>query len=110
MAKNLTLTDTVTIASSGTTSTALTLQGGRVPIAIVTPSALTGTAFTFQASTDGTNFFNLYNEATQYSVAVNVSRYIALNPDVFQAIRYIRIVSGSAEAALRTISIISGEL
>ena len=110
MAKNLTLTDTVTIASSGTTSTALTLQGGRVPIAIVTPSALTGTAFTFQASTDGTNFFNLYNEATQYSVAVNISRYIALNPDVFQAIRYIRIVSGSSEAALRTISVISGEL
>jgi hypothetical protein len=110
LAKNLTLTDTVTIASSGTTSTALTLQGGRVPIAIVTPSALTGTAFTFQASTDGTNFFNLYNEATQYSVAVNISRYIALNPDVFQAIRYIRIVSGSSEAALRTISVISGEL
>ena len=110
MAKNLTLTDTVTIASSGTTSTALTLQGGRVPLAIVTPSALTGTAFTFQASTDGTNFFNLYNEATQYSVAVNTSRYIALNPDVFQAIRYIRIVSGSSEAALRTISVISGEL
>ena len=110
MAKNLTLTDTVTIASSGTTSTALTLQGGRVPIAIVTPSALTGTAFTFQASTDGTNFFNLYNEATQYSVNVGASRYIALNLDVFQAIRYIRIVSGSSEAALRTISVISGEL
>jgi hypothetical protein len=110
LAKNLTLTDTVTIASSGTTSTALTLQGGRVPIAIVTPSALTGTAFTFQASTDGTNFFNLYNEATQYSVNVGASRYIALNPDVFQAIRHIRIVSGSAEAALRTISVISGEL
>jgi hypothetical protein len=110
LAKNLTLTDTVTIASSGTTSTALTLQGGRVPLAIVTPSALTGAAFTFQASTDGTNFFNLYNEATQYSVNVGASRYIALNPDVFHAIRYIRIVSGSSEAALRTISIISGEL
>jgi hypothetical protein len=110
LAKNLTLTDTVTIASSGTTSTALTLQGGRVPLAIVTPSALTGTAFTFQASTDGTNFFNIYNEGTQYSLNVGISRYIKLNINAFQAVRYIRIVSGSSEAALRTISIISGEL
>lgn len=111
MAKNLTLTDTVTIASSGTTSTALTMQGGRVPLAIVTPSALTGSAFTFQASADqGTNFYNLYNEGTQYSVNVGASRYIALNPNVFEGVKVLRIVSGSSEAATRTIGIISGEL
>ena len=111
MAKNVTLTDTVTIASSGTTSTSLTMQGGRVPIAIVTPSALTGTTFKFQASADqGTNFYALYNEGTEYSVTVSTSRYIALNPNVFEGVKVVRIVSGSSEAAARTIGVISGEL
>ena len=108
MAKNLKLTDTVTIASSGTTSTGLTLQG-TIPLAIQTPAALTGTSFTFQASVDGASWFDLYNAGTQYSVTVAASRYIALNPDVFEGIRYIRIVSGSSEGASRTIYIISGE-
>ena len=87
------------------------MQGGRVPLAIVTPSALTGSTFTFQASADqGTNFYNLYNEGTQYSVNVGASRYVALNPNVFEGVKLVRIVSGSSEAATRTIGIISGEL
>jgi hypothetical protein len=87
------------------------MQGGRVPIAIVTPSALTGTTFKFQASADqGTNFYALYNEGTEYSVAVNTSRYIALNPNVFEGVKVVRVVSGSSEAAARTIGVISGEL
>lgn len=110
MARNLALTDTVTIASAGSTSTSITMQGGRVPLAILTPASLTGTAFTFECSVDGTNFYDLYNGATEYSVTVAASRYIALNPDVFQAVRYVRIVSGSSEAASRTIYVISGEL
>jgi hypothetical protein len=110
LAKNLALTDTVTIASSGTTSQAISMTRNRVPIAVLTPAALTGTTFTFQASVDGTNFYDLYNGSSAYSVTVAPSRYIALNPDVFQGVFYIRIVSGSAEGALRTIYVISGEL
>lgn len=110
MAKNLALTDTVTIASSGTTSTAISMTRNRVPLAVLTPAALTGTTFTFQASVDGTNFYDLYNGSSAYSVTVASSRYIALNPDVFQGVFYIRIVSGSAEGASRTIYIVSGEL
>lgn len=108
MARNLKLTDTVTIASSGTTSTGLTLQG-TVPLAVQTPAALTGTTFTFQASVDGSTWYDLYNGSTSYSVTVAASRYISLNPDVFEGVKYIRIVSGSAEGASRTIYIISGE-
>jgi hypothetical protein len=87
------------------------MRGASVPLAIVTPSALTGTTFKFQASADqGTNFYALYNEGTEYSVAVNTSRYIALNPNVFEGVKVVRIVSGSSEAAARTIGVISGEL
>lgn len=108
MARNLKLTDKVTIASSGSTSTALTLQG-TTPLAIQMPAAFTGTAITFECSVDGSTFYDLYNEATEYSVAVLASRYVALNPNVFEGVRFIRLVSGSSEAAIREIFVISGE-
>lgn len=108
MARNLKLTDKVTIASSGSTSTALTLQG-TIPLAMQMPSAFTGTAITFQCSSDGSAYYDLYNGSTLYSVTVAASRYIALNPDVFEAVRFIRLVSGSSEAAIREIFVISGE-
>lgn len=112
MAKNLRLTQSVTIASSGTTSTAITLEGGRTVLAIRTPSSLDGTAFTFQASDDedGNNFYDLYNGGTQYSVNVGASRYVALSPDVMLGVRHLKIVSGSTETASRSIKVISGEV
>lgn len=109
MAKNLRLTDTVTIASSGTVSTSLTLENSRVPVAITTPAALTGTAFTFNASVDGTTFRPLYYESTQYTVTVSTSRHVGLNRLAFEGVKHIQIVSGSTETAARTIGIISGE-
>ena len=110
MAKNLQLTQSVTIASSGTTSTAITIEGGRTVLAIRTPASLDGTAFTFQASDDGDNFYNLYNGGTQYSVNVGASRYVALSPDVMFGVRHLKIVSGSTETASRSIKVISGEV
>ncbi len=110
MAKNLSLTGTVTIASSGTVSTAITIEGGRTVLALRTPATLNGTEFKFQASTDGDNFFALYNGSTEYAVTVAASRYIALNTEVMAGVRFLKVVSGSSEAAARTISVVSGEL
>ena len=106
MAKNLKLTDKVTIAS-GTTSTAFTLQG-TIPLAIVTPAGLASTSITFQCSLDGASFYDLYNGSSAYSLTVAASRYISLNPDVFEGVRYIRIVTGSSETS-KDIYIVSGE-
>jgi hypothetical protein len=87
------------------------MQGSRIPLAILTPATLEGTEFKFQASRDGDNFFVLYNGSTEYAVTVAASRYIALNPDVFESVRYVRITSNAAggEDGARTIYIISGE-
>jgi len=106
LAKNLKLTDKVTIAS-GTTSTAFTLQG-TIPLAIVTPAGLASTSITFQCSLDGSSFYDLYNGSSAYSLTVAASRYIALNPDVFEGVRYVRIVAGSSETS-KDIYIVSGE-
>lgn len=112
MAKNILSSDTAVIASSGTTSTSVIMERNRVPLAIVTPAALTGTTIKFQValSSDATTFYPLYDEGTEYSVTVSTSRYVALNPDVFQGVSVMRLVSGSSEAASRTISVVSGEL
>jgi hypothetical protein len=110
LAKNLSLTGTVTIASSGTVSQTFTAEGGRTVLAVLTPTALTGTEFKFQSSTDGNNFFALYNGSTEYAVTVAASRYIALNTEVMAGVRHLKVVSGSSEAAARTIGIVSGEL
>jgi predicted GTPase len=85
LARNLQLTSKVTIASSGTT-------------------------FTFQASDDANNFYDLYNGSTQYSVTVAASRFVALNTEVMAGVRYLKVVSNSAEAASRDIIVINGEL
>ena len=106
MAKNLKLTDKVTFAS-GTTSTGIQLQG-TMPLAIVTPTGLASTALSFQSSLNGDSWFDLYNGSTLYSLTVAASRYIALNPDVFEGIRYIRIIAGSSETS-KEIFIVSGE-
>ena len=108
MAKNLTGTN-VTIASSGTTSTAIQLQSNRVPMAIVLPAAFTGTAVTFQASYDDATYTQVYDEATAYSINVGVSRHIALKRQAMEGVKYFKIVSGSTETASRTILVISGE-
>ena len=112
MAKNLSLTATVTIASGGTVSQTFTAEGGRTVLAVLTPTAISGTEFKFQSSTDGNNFFALYNGSTEYAVTVAASRYIALNTEVMAGVRFLKVVSNASpsEAALRTIGIVSGEL
>jgi hypothetical protein len=107
----------VTIASSGTTSTAAQIPSGKTLIAVVTPAALTGTAFTFEVSDDGgTTYKPVYNEGTQLSVTVGTSRHVALDATATRALvggsaanpTSVKVVSGSSEAASRTIQLVYG--
>jgi hypothetical protein len=102
-------TVTVTIANGETVSTAtssLFLAGG-IAGAIITPAALTGTALSFQVSYDGVTFTPLYaTGGTTISYTVAASRVIPLDPAVFGAFPYIKLVSGSAEGAARTFTVI----
>ena len=112
MAKNLRLDSTVTIAISGLTSTTLTLEAGRIPLVVLIPAAMTGTAMTFRASNDNATFYPVFLESTQYSVTIPTSstRHIALDRRAFEGVRYLQcVVNGAGEAAARTIGVISGE-
>lgn len=95
----------VTIANGETVSSAAFMKNG-VAGAIQFPAALTGTALTFQVSYDGVTYTALYatgGSAVSYTVAA--SRVIPLDKEVFGAFPYIKLVSGSAEGAARTLII-----
>ena len=98
---------TVTIAESGTTSGAVDL-GEWLVAGIITPSALTGTAFTFTAADaeDGTYNACYDSSGNAISVTVAASRHILLEPQTFAGARWLKIVSGSTEAAARNITLV----
>ena len=96
----------VTIANGATVSSAATLYGSRL-VGIITPSALTGVAFTFQASADGSTFTAVYDtNGAAISATVSTDQWVVLDPADFAGIPYLKVVSGAAEGAGRTISLV----
>lgn len=97
---------TFTIANGETTSDAKDL-GGCTAAALVMPSAFTGTAITFSVAADGGTYQTLYDEfGSAKTITVAASRTIILSPSDFWFGGRMKVVSGSAEAAARTVKII----
>jgi hypothetical protein len=99
---------TAAIASGGTASAEVDLGGTEI-VGLVMPSSFTGTAMTFQAATaTGGTFQNVADGAgSDISKTVAQGKYIAIDPTLFRGIRFVKVVSGSAEAAGRSVVIIS---
>lgn len=87
---------TATIAASGSLSAEVNLGGLRL-FGIYMPAAWTAAVLTFQASPDGTNWYDVYdkdgNEVTAQAAA---SRFVSLDPVVFAAAAYIKVRSGTS--------------
>ncbi len=101
MPKNELRTTTVTIGAgaslSGSTIDLATLGN---PVAIITDAAWDTQALGFQGSVDGTNFFPVYKEATEYSLAgVTASTYHSLDFQVFTGMSDLKVLSGTIAAA-----------
>ena len=80
-------------------------------VAIVTPSALTSTTLTIQASVDGSTALSHYDfTGSAYTVPCGTNRWIALDPALLAGIPYIRLVMGSAEGAARTLQLVVREI
>lgn len=100
---------TLTIPINTTTSDILFCASGTL-VGIITPAALTGTAFSFKVSpkvsSDGAvgDFYDFYNVAgSAVSVTVAASRYIGIVPSDMSGVNCLKIVSNASEAAARTI-------
>jgi len=108
-------TGTVTIAINTSLSSALDLLGCEL-VAIAMPAAWTAAGLTFQGSSDGTTYYNVYDDAAnELGVTAAASQYIVFDTntkDNFRGIRWIIVRSGTAAAAVnqlaaRTITLVA---
>lgn len=78
-------------------------------VGLITPASLTSTSITFDVSSDGINYYKL-RDATNTNISVVVdstARQYILTPADFVGVRYIKIATGSSEAANRTFKLIA---
>lgn len=81
--------------------------GGMCLVGMILPSAFTGTAITFECSDAIDGIFKpLYdNSNSLVSMTVAQGRAYAIDPANFQGISFLKIKSGSAEAAERVVTL-----
>ncbi len=93
------------VIANGAQESAVIPTGGFSLCGILFPAAFTGTAVTFEAcaTVDGT-YVPVYNAAGAVSYTVGTSRYVAIDPKDLQGIQFLKIKSGSAEGAARTLT------
>lgn len=93
-----------TISSGGTKTDEIKVYGCSLG-AFELPASFDGTSISFEGSLDGTNYAPIYDsQGIAVTVpTVAVSRVYAVDPTVFHAFNFIKIVSGSTESANRTI-------
>jgi hypothetical protein len=104
-------TTTVVIANGASLSGAVDL-GGRKLVGIIMPDTWTAASLTFQGSVDGTNFFNVYDGATERALTVAANYYSAQNIADWVGFRWIKVRSGTAgsavnQAAERTLTVVA---
>lgn len=90
-------TTTVTIASGQSLSGGVDIMGRKL-VAILMPSAWTTASMTFQASVDGTNYFDVYDGSSERALVVAANYYSMLNIGDWIGIRYLRVRSGTSGA------------
>jgi hypothetical protein len=87
---------TATIGNGANLSDAVTLNGQQLAV-IEMPAAWTAAVLTFQASMDGTNYFNVYNDAgDEVYVIVDISRRVYVDIGALSQQKYIKLRSGTA--------------
>lgn len=87
---------TVTILSAASLSGAL-YMGENVPVALLMPSSWTTASLTYQCSTDGTTYGNVYDDGgTEMTSTTAASRFVTLPAALFAGCKYIKIRSGTS--------------
>jgi len=98
----------IDISDNATNSSAVQCDGLLLS-GIVFPAAMTGTTVTFDFSFDGTNFVDVVEtDGTEVSYSVSAGNVVRVDPSgwAFASPGFLRVTSGSNEAADRTINLI----
>lgn len=102
------------IANAASLSGAVRIDGRLV--GVILPAAWTTAALSFQGSVDGETFFDVYDAATERTIAeaaVVANRFLALDPDAWRAFTHIKVRSGVAgtavaQGAQRVLTLVKG--
>lgn len=95
------------IIASGQTASASAQIGDLILTGFILPAAFTGTAVTFQGSLDNITFYTIYDSTnTALTATVTQGRAYTMNLVNFTTWPYMKIVSGSAEGADRTVTLL----
>lgn len=90
----------ITIANGGSLSSSIDFGTARLSL-INMPAAWTAATLTFQVSSDGTTFRNLYmSDGTEYSITVGASQSVIVPLVDFLGIRFLKIRSGTSGGAV----------
>lgn len=101
----------IDISDNATTSSAAQCDGLLLS-GIVFPAAMTGSTVTFDFSFDGTNFVDVVEtDGTEVSYTVTAGDVVRVDPSgwAFASTGFLRVVSGSTEAASRKITLLYRE-
>jgi hypothetical protein len=96
-----------TIASGQTTSPEIDL-GGTELAGIQLDTTMTGTAMTFQMALVSGGTYQAVQDGSGSAISITIAsgKYIGIDPTHFRGVRFIKLVSGSSEAATRNITVI----
>ncbi|MCP4899733.1 MAG: hypothetical protein GY906_22435 [bacterium] len=101
---------TATIANGQTTSEEIQTNG-YAALGVLMPGAFTGTSLTLLQSFDGTTWTAVYDsDGGQVSISVAASRFIVLDPSTMAPLTRFKVVSGSSEAAERSLTFLMAEV
>jgi len=114
-------TKTATISSAGSLSGSVSCGAPRSLIGLITPSAWTAAAISFDVSMDDSTFVALYDDTgtevfiPSASIATGAARAFALDPADFAAWKYIKVRSGLngsvvAQGADRAVTLVFREV
>jgi hypothetical protein len=93
-------TSTVTIANGASLSDAIDTNG-KALVSIFMPADWTAADLTFSGSLNGTDYFNVYDDAdNELTIQAGEDRLILINREKLQGARYLKVRSGTSGAAV----------
>ncbi len=102
---------TIAIASGATDSNVISIENtGTVVGLAVTDFTDATLTFKITLNINNTNGVTVYQDGSQYSIAVVANSYNVVDPSIFLGARSIQIISSVSQGADRTITIITAEI
>lgn len=105
--------ESVAIASGQSLSASINL-GGRIPTGVYMPAAWTAAGLSFQASQDGSAWYDIHGSGGEVTTSASAGIYVGLNTEAFYGVNFLKVRSGTSgspvvQGADRALSLMLGK-